>query len=595
MRRKRGIAWKNFVILMSFMTVVVLSLTSLIYKNAIEGMKKEMCNTSINQISQIDNNFSTLVEQVNRLASALCVEDNVRTFWSIEDPDVLNDDFYLELKSSLKRSVYTMNNIVSSVVIYAPHYERIVDENMQSPAYTGLIDKQQNHNVQWIDYLEPLNGKTTATQKVVRAVNGTYPYVLTITKQCLYGNSYGALAVDMDLKKLYSAIMPENLDNLSIWILDSDGNIIVEKNKKRLYTDKKEFAELDFFEKDKEKKSVIWSDNNQTIVFTQKYNEETGFYIVSSSVQRDFDAQMHEALYQAILLGISFVCLAGLLVMIFVHITNKPWKNILSLLENPSNYEAYIVQNENETQRIVDYVVSNLQLNTELRNELEERVELLSATKLQALKAQINPHFLFNTLNAIVMMIDMEVEESLAAKLTLYLSDILHYSLSNEELVSLQDELEYARKYVYILESRYNGRFETTFSIESQLLEAKVPKLLLQPILENAVFHGITAKGNECGGKLEVLGRKETYQFGDEELTSVHIEVVDNGVGISQEKIDKIMKSIEDEHISMEHIGIGNVAKRLALLFPKQSNVSIESKMGEQTKVSLIFPFVEST
>ena len=593
MRKKRGIAWKNFLILMSFMTVVVLALTIFIYKNAVSGMRKEMRNVSMNQISQIDNNFSALIEQVDHLASSLCVDENVRSFWSVKYPEMLDNDFYLELKAALKRSAYNMNNVISSIIIYAPGYDRIMDENMISPVLTSAKNKHQDYNVQWIKYLQPLNGRISQTGKFVRAVNDSYPYVLTLTKQCVYGNSYGAMAIDIDLKKIYSAIMPEGVDNLSVWILDSEGRIIVQKNKNQLYSEKDEFAELAFFEKGKEKKTKIWVEDNQTVIYTQKYNEDTGFYLVTSAVQSDFDTQMKNAYKNAISVGLGCVCLAGLLVMVFVHITNKPWENILSLLDNPSNYEAYLVQNENEAQKIVDYIVSNLQVNNNLKEELEERIELLSITKLQALKAQINPHFLFNTLNAIVMMIDMEIEDSMAAKLTSYLSDILHYSLSNEDLASLRDELEYAEKYVYILEQRYHGRFKTHFDIEPSLLDAKVPKLLLQPLLENAVFHGITAKENTFGGNLQVIAKKETMCIENEEVDGVHIDVIDNGAGMSQEKINKIMKSIEDEHISMEHIGIGNVAKRLALLFPQKSNVNIESKIEEQTKVSLMFPFVK--
>lgn len=595
MYRNRGIAWKNFAILMSFMTVLVLALTFFIYKNAIKAMEKEMCNASFHQISQIENDFLLYIQQINRLASALCVEDNVRTFWSIENPDKLEDDFYIELKSVLKREVYSMNDAISSIVLYAPNYNRIIDENMTNPVTLRETNLQHNYNAQWINWLEPLDGKLTESKMIVRAVNDNYPYVLTMIKQCIYKNSYGALAVDIDLKKLYSVIMPDVGDNLSVWILDSNGNIIVQKNKKQLYADKDDFVELNFFDSTKKQKTEIWEKSDTTIVYSQKYNEETGFYVVSSSTQSEFDSQMKEAVRKAVILGIGCVFFSGIIVMIFVHITNKPWENILSLLENPSNYEPYMVQNEKETQMIVDYIVSSLQLNNNLKKELEERVELLSATKLQALKAQINPHFLFNTLNAIVMMIDMEVEDSQAAKLTVYLADILHYSLSNEDLVSLQAELEYARKYLYILENRYQGRFETEICVDPQLLDARVPKLLLQPLLENAVFHGVTAKNDEFDGRLQILGKKESCCFADEEIAVVHIEIIDNGAGMSQENIDRILKSIEDEHISMEHIGISNVAKRLALIFPQQNSMKIDSKIGEHTKVSMIFPFLENS
>ena len=232
--------------------------------------------------------------------------------------------------------------------------------------------------------------------------------------------------------------------------------------------------------------------------------------------------------------------------------------------------------------------MSNLQRNAALEEKLEERVHMLKETQIQALKAQINPHFLFNTLNIIVMLIDEEVEDSQAAQVTVALADVLRYSLSDENMVSLFEELEYTQKYVSILEQRYKGKFQAHFEVSDEIMEVRVPRLILQPLIENAVFHGISAKDDVQGGELTISGHKELYTFGDEEVWVVRMDVIDNGCGMKAEKVEELLENVKEEQISM---GVQNVVKRLALLFPKQSKMEIYSEPGKGTKVSCIFPY----
>ena len=200
---------------------------------------------------------------------------------------------------------------------------------------------------------------------------------------------------------------------------------------------------------------------------------------------------------------------------------------------------------------------------------------------------------MFNTLNVIVMLIDEEVEDSCAAQVTADLADVLHYSLSDEDLVVLKDELDHTRKYVYILEQRYCGNFKTRFDIAPELLDIRVPKLILQPLIENAVFHGIVARDTDSNGLLTIIGRKELCVFEQEEIWGVRIDIIDNGHGMTEEEIRRVVASLKDEHIGMSHIGVQNVAKRLALLFPHNSRLDIKSKVGEGTCISLVFPYTE--
>lgn len=592
-KKRATVVWKNFFILISFISILIICITFFIYRNAISVMKEEICTVNMNQASQLENNMIALIEQTNRLAASLCVQQESISFWGIDEPELLDKDFYTELGSALKGYVYSMSNSISSIVLYAPAYNRVISQNMNSPHFLVEEKVGSRVNTGWIEYLEEPGQWKVKDNIVIRALHDSYPYVMTFMKQYVVGNKWGAVAVDIDLEKAYSAIWPKNVEDTTVWVLDKEGSVIIRNRKNELYADVSQFPELALFTTTPEEVSVIWEEGEKTASYAQRYNAEYELYIVSVSDLEDFNSQMRVARMEAISVGISCVIIACLLVWLYVTFASKPLMSILGLLQNPMNYHDYIKQSDKEVQEIVDYIVSNIQTNNALQVELEKRMEILNKTRLQALKAQINPHFLFNTLNVIVMLIDAEVEDSKAAQVTADLADVLHYSLSDQELVLLSDEIEHTRKCVYILEQRYKGRFHAEFHIESELLEIKVPKLMLQPLIENAVFHGIIAKDMSTHGVLFISGCKQKVVFEQGELWAVRIDIMDNGKGMSQEEIEKVKILLDEENISMNHIGIQNVAKRLALLFPHRSKIEIHSKQGEGTCISLFFPFTK--
>ncbi len=593
MNKRRGIVWKNFFILMSFVTVLTLGITFFIYRNTVSVMNEEFSEVNLNHAVTAEDDLVLMLEQTNRLASGICVLQKSQTFWGVEQPEMLKEDFYAELGSILKSHAFGVNSTVYSITLYSHEYNRVMSDSMREPYVLTNTEEDAQKNADWCLHLSDMQGDKVRTFIVTRAVNGKYPHVLSIIKQYYYGENWGAVAVDIDLKDLYFEIWPQNMDSTSIYVLDSDGRVIINSEKKSLYASSSEYPHLDLFSRTNQEVSLIWEDGETPYAYAQRYNETYGLYTVAVSELDDFDRQMQITQLETLGIGVSCIILACLLVWVYSNIASKPVKSILNFLQNASNQQDLPAASEREVQEIVDYIVENLQKNEELEKQLEKRMDILRKTQLQALKTQINPHFLFNTLNVIVMLIDAEVEDSVAAEVTADLADILKYSLSNEDLVLLSEEVESAKKYVYILEQRYKNRFKTVFNVLPELYSVRIPKLILQPLIENAVFHGIAAKEQNVFGVLTIEGKKEKLQFGDEELWGVRINIMDDGRGMSQEEIDKVLRSLDKEPLSMEHIGIENVAKRMSLMFPGKSRIEIQSKQDEGTCVSLIFPYAE--
>lgn len=593
MNKRRGIVWKNFLILMSFITGLTLCITYFIYRNTVSVMNEEFSNVNMDHAVAAENNLVLTMEQTNRLASGICVLQKSLTFWGVEQPELLKEDFYSELSSILKSYAYGVNNTVYSIMLYSDEYKRVMDASMDEPYMLSGTQEDAQKNTDWIQGLTDLKGDKVRTTIATRQINGKYPHVLSFIKQYYYGDGWGAVAVDVNLEELYSAIWPQNVSSTSVYILDAEGRVIVNNEKNSLYASTAEFPQLELFSRTEQEVSLVLEDGKNPYAYAQRYNETYGLYIVAVSELDDFNQQMQIAQLETIGIGASCIIIACLLVWVYSYMASRPVKSILNFLQNSADYQDFPVTSEREVQEIVDYIVASLQKNEELENQLEKRMDILRKTQLQALIAQINPHFLFNTLNVIVMLIDAEVEDSVAAQVTADLADILKYALSNEDLVLLSEEVESAKKYVYILEQRYKNRFKTIFNVSPELHSVRIPKLILQPLIENAVFHGIAAKSQNAGGTLTIEGKKEKLQFGDEEIWGVRIDIIDNGRGMSRAEIDKVLHSLKKEPISMEHIGIENVAKRLSLLFPGKSSLEIQSTPGEGTCVSLMFPYAE--
>lgn len=194
--------------------------------------------------------------------------------------------------------------------------------------------------------------------------------------------------------------------------------------------------------------------------------------------------------------------------------------------------------------------------------------------EIMALNIQLNPHFLYNTLNIINWMA-IENKQKEISKMIIILSAMLQYTSQNHhDMGDFRADLEWLQNYIYIIDNRFEGKFTVHYDIEPELLDERVPKLFLQPFVENSIIHGFADM--ESGGQIHIIGWSE----GDNRYFSVE----DNGKGISDEKITDTM------HNERKSIGIQNVDKRIKLIYGDNYGVSIKSQSYEGTIVMIVLP-----
>ncbi|MBM7622855.1 PocR ligand-binding domain-containing protein [Sporohalobacter salinus] len=252
--------------------------------------------------------------------------------------------------------------------------------------------------------------------------------------------------------------------------------------------------------------------------------------------------------------------------------------NLLSLLAN------YIVEMSATTLIQKQLHFKNYQLMQEVNNRMEVETNLQQA-ELKALQSQMNPHFLFNSLNIIARLALLEGAEE-TQEMVHSLSDLLRYSLRKEEIVTLSEELNYIKDYIKIQKARFGEQIKFVIDVNEELLSYKIPFMSLQPLVENAIIHGLEPK--DTSGKIEILS--------EETEDKLIIKVMDDGVGIEQDKIREIIEARERE-VTETHtssMGINNVHQRLKHYYGSKYGVKIYSDKGEGTEVRISFPKLET-
>lgn len=224
-----------------------------------------------------------------------------------------------------------------------------------------------------------------------------------------------------------------------------------------------------------------------------------------------------------------------------------------------------------------------------IKTQYQDKLVLLDA-QMKSLEARINSHFLFNTLESINSMAELDDQPDIAT-MSLALGNMFRYSIKTEsELVTLSDELDNVRDYVSIQSIRFSGRFRLVKNVPDELLSLKVLKLILQPLVENALYHGL----DDCiaGDTISISARQDR--------TDLVLEVSDNGQGMTDMDLKALKEKLAEEphftelgHRTNASIGIKNIHSRIELYYGKEYGLSVQSAIHKGTTVTIRIPVTE--
>ena len=208
-------------------------------------------------------------------------------------------------------------------------------------------------------------------------------------------------------------------------------------------------------------------------------------------------------------------------------------------------------------------------------------------SELDALQSQINPHFLYNTLESITWMIEAQKNEEAVIMIS-ELAKLLRVSLSRgKTIIPVKDELQHSRSYMNIQLVRYKERFQMEFQMDKEIEDYCIVKLVIQPILENAIYYGVGNMDEDDEGKITVRGEKKE--------DDIYIIIEDNGMGMRKEVLENILKDNNKVPKHGSGVGVINVHSRIQLMFGEQYGLGIYSEPDEGTRVVIHIPAIPYT
>lgn len=393
------------------------------------------------------------------------------------------------------------------------------------------------------------------------------------------GRNLGYLVYALDLKIFQKLLEQDNrMKDVDILFLNQQGQLVDYSDNGQFESHKSEiYASLDTVRQQK----TVTNKTHMITTYHSEYMDWTLIGVVPKKIlTQGIDRVVTISAWVALLLTVVAIFLS----LILARIITRPIQEIISQMRFVAfgNFNIHYRNRKYlniETDQLAihfKYMVENFRY---LVQEVYEKQDLERKAELRALQAQINPHFLYNTLDNIFWVMEMEGRTEVSS-IILSLSEMLRYALNrNSSNTTLRDELQHIDHYLNIINYRYPDRFHFMRDVPDELMECYVPRLFIQPIIENAISHGMEPKKES--NQLHIRAT-----LTDNDIVMV---IEDDGIGMDEEKIREIFKK---KHVdSRKGLGLLNVHDRLRLHFGEKYGVRIESKPGVGTKVVLTFPY----
>lgn len=419
-----------------------------------------------------------------------------------------------------------------------------------------------------------------------------YHWVVSLSRSVELTNNgdtmQGVLLVDMNYSSIKQLLEKANQDISKeyVYLMDRNGEIIYHPKQNLIRTGllSEDNREASGYEDDTIRERFM-GEKRMVTVKTISY---TGWKLVSIVPMETFSMGMEETRYLVILL----VTLALLATVVLNQLVSariaKPLKKLNDSVKewesgnlNPDIYVGGSLEVVYLGKTLQSTVSQIHQLMKDIVTEQEEKRK----SELDALQSQINPHFLYNTLDSIVWMITGERYKE-AVFMTTQLGSLFRVSLSRgKTIISIEDEIRHAKNYMGIQKIRYKNAFQVIFEVEPEVEQCCTVKLVLQPLLENAIYYGMEYMDGE--GEILVKGYKKD---GD-----IYLEVEDNGLGMPEEEAARLLTEKPRERKRGSGVGLINVDSRIRLRFGKEYGLIIESHPDEGMKVTIHIPAIPYT
>ena len=573
----------SILVLSAVLAVTVVSLrytNSSIYENSV------MYTQTI--IGQLNQNIDSYISYMDNIASLVAGSgDAYKYLYSESGIDALSLKEYNQCRQRLTEQFKTILKGRSDI----RNIGIVRRENESSSLFNnGMSTRNQNLKLDTQHWYADAVGKydhyNLTSSHVQNVISGERPWVITLSRGiCNYtgeGDSDGVVFIDLNYSAISELCTQNSVGTKGyVFILDQDGNIVYHPQQQQLYN-----------ELQTENISLIMNAKTDVVtagkgddekIYALSHSETTGWTIVGCMNMSELlkNSRKARSIYVLVALGLIAVALV---------ISSEIARNITFPIQKLRDSMKRVQKGDFSAAEIEVYSDNEIGSLTRSFNVMTHKIQDLMAQNIQeqeqkrkielkALQSQINPHFLYNTLDSIIWMAEGKKNEEVVL-MTASLARLLRQSISIEnELVTIGQEVEYVRSYLTIQKMRYKDKLEFEINVDPRITHAQIIRLVLQPIVENAIYHGLKYK--ESKGMLKVHG----YELGER----IIIDITDDGVGMDEETL----KHIYDKHKVNYHsngVGVYNVQQRLVLYYGKEYGIIYHSEKGKGTTATVVIP-----
>ena len=565
-------------VLVSFtvVSILVVLLLSLVLYNRFTQRTRVMMTESTQQLmSQTETNLEDYLTSMRRVSDAMYYD-------VIKDKDLARD--------SLDSEMFLLYEANKDNLISFALFKR--DGSLVSAAPISAMKSRIDVREQpWFNLAmeepENLHFSTPHVQNIFDASTFRYYWVISLSRIVELTDKgvpmRGVLLVDMNYSTIEQMMERVNSSNSYqyFYLCDSDGELIYHPRQMRINAGnyKENNAQVCEYEDGVQREYQLRADIGEPVYSIEKTYDIVGFtngFQLGNVSMRIFTLMVILATILAILVVNRIVT---------IQITSP----ILQLNRSIQNMEGGRVDPDSvyiggpaEIEHLGRSLQGSFQQVNTLMDDLLSEQDERRRSELDALQSQINPHFLYNTLDSIVWMIEGEKNDDAVFMVT-QLASLFRISLSRgRTVISIKDELVHARNYMNIQKVRYKDAFEVYWDIQEEVLSFCTVKLIVQPILENALYYGIDAMGDE--GEIHVKGVKQ----GED----IYLTITDNGLGMPEETVRQLLVDESRVHKNGSGVGLINVHKRIQLRFGEAYGLIIRSEPDEGTAVTIHLPAV---
>lgn len=406
----------------------------------------------------------------------------------------------------------------------------------------------------------------------------------------------GVILIDLNLKVLDDICRNVKLGRKGyIFIVDSEGNVVYHPDYSYMLRSIDEMYIKNVFKADdsfipevivSDEGSFIKKVDSEQMQVTYKKFESTGWTIVGVTPYDEMMYEIHQIRSFIVIIGLLCLLCAFIVSVFISSMLSKPITRLEHAMEEAEkgNLDVSLDLDSSDEIGNLSKRFNNMinKIKTLMQQVVKEQ-EAKRRTELKALQAQINPHFLYNTLDSIIWMAEVNKEEVVI--MADALANLFRLSLSRgEDIIPIEQEVEHVRNYLVIQSMRYSNKFDYEIDIEDEILKNGTLKLILQPLVENSIYHGIKNKRQK--GLIKIKGKKAGEK--------ILLEVEDNGIGMDQAKCEEILKthSTDQSRKGFNGVGVKNVNERIKLYYGDEYGLEYISQPGIETVVQIWLPIL---